>query len=342
MTTRGTSSPRATRSSRASKRVGSLSLLALCLLLAAGCGDSETSTDASTEATRSIPALPPAEAEERPAVGDGEGGVELTEIGSFDDPVHLSQPPGGGEDLYVVEQGGTIQRVGPDGETDTFLDISDEVTAGGEQGLLSVAFSPDYASSGRFYVYFTNTSGDSTIREYTVADGEADPESARDVMHVDQPFANHNGGLLLFGPDGHLYIGLGDGGGADDPDRRALDLGDPLGKILRIDPRPDGARPYSIPAANPFAGTDGARGEIYSYGLRNPGRFSFDRLTGALSIGDVGQEEQEEIDLVAKGEGRGANFGWSAFEGEARFNEDQEAPGAVPPVHVATQADGNC
>jgi glucose/arabinose dehydrogenase len=161
-------------------------------------------------------------------------------------------------------------------------------------------------------------------------------------MNIDQPFANHNGGLLLFGPDDLLYIGLGDGGGADDQDRRAQDLSDLLGKILRIDPAPAGGRQYSVPADNPFADEADARGEIYSYGLRNPWRFSFDRETGDLAIGDVGQEEQEEVDLVARGQGSGANFGWSAYEGENRFNEDQEAPGAIPPVLVATHEDGNC
>ncbi|MCL4288434.1 MAG: PQQ-dependent sugar dehydrogenase, partial [Thermoleophilia bacterium] len=159
---------------------------------------------------------------------------------------------------------------------------------------------------------------------------------------VDQPYPNHNGGLVLFGPDGKLYIGLGDGGGKGDPERRGLDLSTLLGKILRIDPRPDGDEPYTIPADNPFADTPGARPEIYSYGLRNPWRFAFDAETGDLSIGDVGQYEQEEIDLVARGEGSGANFGWSAWEGDARYNEDQDPDGAIPPVLTTFHGDGNC
>jgi glucose/arabinose dehydrogenase len=159
------------------------------------------------------------------------------------------------------------------------------------------------------------------------------------VLRVEQPFSNHNGGLVLFGPDEKLYVGLGDGGGAD-PDRNGLDLGVLLGKILRIDPRPAGGRDYSIPDSNPFTGQEGARAEIYSYGLRNPWRFSFDRLTEALSIGDVGQVQFEEIDLVPRGAGSGASFGWSALEGFERFNDDQSADGAVPPVLVYDHDEG--
>ena len=164
----------------------------------------------------------------------------------------------------------------------------------------------------------------------------ADPQSAREVLGVDQPYPNHNGGLLLFGPGEApkgsqaadlLYIGLGDGGSEDDPDRNGQDLSTLLGKILRIDPRASGERPYSVPDSNPFVGRSGARPEIYSYGLRNPWRFSFDPATGALAIADVGQNEIEEVNLVARGKGRGANFGWSAYEGFDRFNDDQQAPG---------------
>ena len=337
---RATWSPRATRSSRAS-RAGALAALAGALLIV-GCGEGGTSTEAVTDKTRAIPALPPAESEERVEVGDGDGGVELTEIGSFEAPVFVTQPPGEEEDLYVVEQGGKIQRVGPDGESETFLDISDAVTAGGEQGLLSVAFAPAYQRSGLFYVYFTDLDENQRVVEFRAEDGVVVDGSRRDVLLMEDRFSNHNGGLLLFGPDELLYIGTGDVGGADDPERNALDTTSLLGKILRIDPRQAGGRQYSIPPDNPYADDADARGEIYSYGLRNPWRFSFDRATGALSIGDVGQEEQEEVDLVARGQGSGANFGWSAYEGDDRFNDDQEAPGATPPVLVATHEDGNC
>ena len=159
----------------------------------------------------------------------------------------------------------------------------------------------------------------------------ADPESARELLFVDQPFANHNGGLVLFGPDGNLYIGLGDGGSAGDPDRNGQDLGTELGKILRIDPSPAGNRPYSIPAGQPLRRAAGALPEIWAYGLRNPWRFSFDRGGGLLYIGDVGQSSLEEIDVVGRNT-PGPNFGWSAFEGTEVYNDDQQAPGHVPPV----------
>jgi hypothetical protein len=162
----------------------------------------------------------------------------------------------------------------------------------------------------------------------------ADTQSARELLHVPHPFVNHNGGLALFGPDRLLYIGIGDGGSQNDPDRNGQNLDTLLAKLLRIDPAASDGKPYTVPEDNPFVDRPDARPEIYSYGLRNPWRFSFDRLTDDLSIGDVGQDEFEEVDLVGRGQGRGANFGWSAYEGTARFNDDQRAPNAVPPVLV--------
>ena len=233
-----------------------------------------------------------------------------------------------------------------DGEPaeEPFLDLSGEVSTGSEQGLLSVAFAPDYERSGRFFVNFTDTEGGTRIQEFRRdADDPrvADPGTRRELLRIEQPFENHNGGLLLFGPDDLLYVGTGDGGSGGDPMRNAQNLSTLLGKILRIDPAPDGGRPYRIPPSNPFVGESGALGEIYSYGLRNPWRFSFDSTTSALSIGDVGQDAIEEIDLVGRGESRGANFGWSAFEGNEPFNEDQEAPDAVPPA-LTYPLDGAC
>ena len=308
-----------------------------CSVLTFACGDDGgAGTTTPPQATAGGAGQPPQRA------GSGRGGVKLTEIGSFDSPLYVTQPPGEPEDLYVVEQGGTIERVAPDGATTTFLDISDEITSGGEQGLLSVAFSPDWQRDHLLYVDYTDGAGDSRVVEYAAPGGEVDPDSARELLRVDQPYPNHNGGLVLFGPDGKLYIGLGDGGSADDPDRNGLDLTTLLGKILRIDPEPDGDRTYTVPAGNPFAGDGDARGEIFALGLRNPWRFSFDPANGNLLIGDVGQEQQEEVDVVTPAQANGADFGWSAYEGEARFNEDQDAPEAIAPALVALHDDGNC
>jgi glucose/arabinose dehydrogenase len=226
-----------------------------------------------------------------------------------------------------------------------FLDTRAKVTAGGEQGLLSMAFAPDYAQSGRFYVYYTERSGQEAIWEYRRAtEDRADAGSARLVLRMADPEPNHNGGLMLFGADGLMYVGTGDGGGGDDQHGargNAQSLGSLLGKILRIDPRQSGARPYTVPSSNPFVGRSGARPEIYAYGLRNPWRFSFDRVTGDLSIADVGQDAVEEVDFVRKGRGRGANFGWRPWEGRSR-NFDEPAPGAIFPVITHTHDEGFC
>jgi glucose/arabinose dehydrogenase len=243
----------------------------------------------------------------------------------------------------VVEQGGRIMRVAGNGRPRVFLDLTRLVsTEGTEQGLLSMAFAPDYRRSGRFYVDYTNEDGDTRVVEYRRSKRDetiADPGSAQVILRVQQPFANHNGGLVMFGPDRSLYIGLGDGGSADDPQRNGQDLGTLLGKILRIDPR---AGAYRVPGSNPFADRAGARPEILAYGLRNPWRFSFDQETGGLWIGDVGQSDQEEIDFLAEDElASGANFGWSAFEGTARVNDDQEAPNAIEPV-LTYGREGGC
>jgi glucose/arabinose dehydrogenase len=295
------------------------------VLLIAGCGD-----DGPDEPVTTPPAT-----EERGSTepGSGAGGVSLRKLGDFDRPVFVAQPPGS-DDLYVVEQPGRVLLV-PDrdrgGETSVALDISDEVSDSGEQGLLSIAFHPQ--REGLLYTYFTDSEGDQRVVEFELAeDGSIDPGSRRDVLRMDDFASNHNGGLLLFGPDDLLYIGTGDGGQAADPERNGQDLGSPLGKILRIDPLPRGGRPYSIPEDNPFAGRAGARGEVFAYGLRNPWRFSFDPENGDLYVADVGQDSQEEVDRVPAAHAAGANFGWSAFEGTERFNEDEDAPGAVEPI----------
>ncbi len=246
----------------------------------------------------------------------------------------------------MVEQCGRIQRVPVEGGTpSTFLDVADRIVCEGEQGLLSVAFSPDYARSGRLYVYYTDTEGTARIIEYgrsTDDPSVADPESARELLAIEDFAPNHNGGLLLFGPDGYLYVGTGDGGGAGDPERTSQDLSSLLGKMLRIDPREAGGEAYTVPKDNPYVNDAGARPEILIDGLRNPWRYSFDRKTRDLWIGDVGQDELEEIDSAPAGDVLdGLDFGWSAYEGMQRFNEDQEAPDALPPT-LEYGRDGGC
>jgi glucose/arabinose dehydrogenase len=273
-------------------------------------------------------------------------GVRLVKIGDFEAPVYVTAPPDDRRRIFVVEQAGRIVVVrGGKPVAQPFLDIRAKVTAGGEQGMLSMAFAPDYAQSGLFYVYYTEKSGTESIWEYhRASDDSADPNSARLVLRMDDPEPNHNGGLMIFGPDKLMYVGTGDGGGGNDQHGsrgNAQSLSSPLGKILRIDPRRAGGRAYTIPSSNPFSGRSGARGEIYAYGLRNPWRFSFDRANGDLSIGDVGQDEVEEIDFVKKGRGRGANFGWRPWEGRRR-NFDEPAPGAIFPVITHTHQAGFC
>ncbi|MBN1528779.1 MAG: PQQ-dependent sugar dehydrogenase, partial [Thermoleophilaceae bacterium] len=229
-----------------------------------------------------------------------------------------------------------------------FLDISAQVTTGGESGLLSMAFAPDYASSGRFYVYYTDSAGYLRIAQLRRSAGNpdrADPGSERLVMRVPHQRSNHKGGQLQFGPDGRLYAGFGDGGGGGDPDRNGQDLSARLGKLIRIAPRANGG--YSIPRDNPFRNRSGARPENYAYGLRNPYRFSFDRRTGDLAIGDVGQDAVEEIDFARNGRGRGRaprggyNFGWNVWEGRSRYSSGS-APGYVGPALTHSQGAGFC
>jgi glucose/arabinose dehydrogenase len=270
--------------------------------------------------------------------------VHLVRVGTFDAPTYVTAPPHDSRRVMVVQQGGKI-RVLRGGKllARPFLDLTSRVVSGGEQGLLGMAFAPDYAKSRRFWVYFTNRRGYEEIDELRAPSRDrADAASAKALVVQADNESNHNGGQLAVGPDGYLYAGLGDGGGANDQHGargNGQDLGTLLGKIIRIAPKPGGG--YSIPKSNPFVGQSGARGEIYSYGLRNPWRFSFDRKTGDIVIGDVGQNEVEEIDFRRRGTARGVNFGWRPWEGRRR-NFNEPAPGAVFPQLTKSHANGWC
>ena len=283
---------------------------------------------------------------ERPGA-DGRGGFRAAAVGTFDEPTYVTGPRGAGGMLFVVEQRGVIRAVRNGHKAGKFLDIHGRVESGGERGLLSVAFPPDYGRSGRFYVYYTRPGGDIVIQEYRRAGHDqrrARAGSARTVLVIEHSEnANHNGGQLQFGPDGLLYAGTGDGGSAYDPPENAQNKNSLLGKLLRIDPRRKGKRRYTVPRSNPFVGRDGAN-EIYSYGLRNPFRFSFDRRGGALAIADVGQDRYEEVDYEPRDGARGANFGWDAFEGNHPLETDPSPPpaDAVPPIFEYGHDDGNC
>jgi glucose/arabinose dehydrogenase len=261
-------------------------------------------------------------------------GVGLKRIGNFSSPIYVTAPPGDTHRLFVVERAGRI-RVVKDGRKlgRPFLDISSQVSTDSERGLLSMAFAPDYKTSRRFYIYFTDHSGDIHIQEFKRSNSNANRAApgARNLLTINhREFGNHDGGQLQFGPDGRLYAGVGDGGGGGDPHNHAQSLKTDLGKLLRIDPRTrSGKRQFGV-KGNPFAGRRGARAEIWAYGLRNPWRFSFDRATGDLVIGDVGQDSVEEIDFARRGSGRGANYGWNVFEGDRRYRSGS-APGAVRP-----------
>jgi glucose/arabinose dehydrogenase len=242
--------------------------------------------------------------------------IEFTKISTRSSIVDIANAGDDSERLFLVQQSGRIYIVHDGGEMETtFLDIQDRVKFGGEQGLLSMAFSPDYKTSGYFYVWYTDSVGDTVLSRFKVSDDPdiADAQSEQIVLTVDQPFSNHNGGRLQFGPDGMLYLGLGDGGGAFDPDGNAQDGGTLLGKLIRIDVNPLHGT-YAVPGNNPFVGNGLIRDEIWALGLRNPWRISFDRMTGDLFIADVGQNELEEVNFQPGGSAVGRNYGWDIME----------------------------
>ena len=260
------------------------------------------------------------------------------------EPLFVTAPPGDTLRVFVVEKTGTVRIIAHDTLlTIPYLDLSRRVSRGSEQGLLSIAFHPDYASNGFVYASYTDAAGDTRIVRYTVsADANvADSTTGDTILAVPQPYSNHNGGLIAFGPDGMLWVGLGDGGSGGDPQNRAQHRDSLLGKLLRLDV--DGASPYAIPADNPFVSDTTARPEIWSYGLRNPWRFSFDRATGDLYIADVGQGQWEEVDVAPSlaGRGSGVNWGWRVMEGAHCYNAATcNTSGLALPLVEYSHADG--
>ena len=319
----------------------------------AGCGgDDGAAPGVTTTEPPAAEGEPPAgdSTTSAPAAESPLDGIEITAtpVAQVDSPTALVVRPGS-ETMYVAERPGRVRPVtvagtGPDRTYqvgDPVLDISDNVVADGERGLLDIVFSPD---GGTLYVHYSLApSGDARVAAYTMAGDEVDTGSYRELLAVEDPFPNHNGGEMEFGPDGYLYIALGDGGGGGDPEGNGQDTQALLGKILRIDPAsPSGGQGYGIPADNPFADGAGGRPEVWLYGVRNPWRFSFDRANGDLWIGDVGQNEWEEIDQLqaAAGGGRGANLGWNEVEATHPFEGGSNPDGGVLPVFEYSHDEG--
>jgi glucose/arabinose dehydrogenase len=306
--------------------------------------DTEPPTDGPTD-TGPTDTGPPTDGPVAPGMA-GDPDVVFTEVAVLEQPINLAvrhdDPT-----LYIAEQPGRITAVDRGtGETRTVLDVSDLTAARGERGLLGLSFSPD--GSLAFTNHTDAGTGATVVSEYEVGpDGTFDRASQRILLEVAQPFGNHNGGHLVTGPDGLLYIGMGDGGSGGDPERFALDLTTLLGKLVRIDPSPSDDLPYTVPDDNPFVDVDGALPEIFAIGLRNPWKFGFDPATDDLWITDVGQNRVEEINYVpdpgdGSVAGAGLSFGWSAFEGTERFNDDVDPEGHTDPVLTYDHSQGEC
>ncbi len=261
--------------------------------------------------------------------------VVLTTLTTAQSPTAGAAGPDG--TVWIAERAGTVRVLSDQGLGQPVLDVSDETTTDGERGLLGIAFDKDFT---HFYISFTNLEGTSTVDEFAVQDGKIQPDTRRTVLTQTQPYANHNGGDIKFGPDGYLYIALGDGGSGGDPQGNGQNLDTLLGKLLRIDPR--GGEPYAIPPDNPFVDDPNAKDEIWAYGLRNPWRFSFDEGTGDLLIGDVGQSGWEEIDWAPADSDGGENYGWSQMEGNHPFRGGTEPANHVPPVHEYDRSGLGC
>ncbi|HWB70268.1 MAG TPA: PQQ-dependent sugar dehydrogenase [Solirubrobacterales bacterium] len=295
-------------------------------------------------------ARPHSQSTQKPARA-GAVGVALKQVGRFDSPVYVTGAPGFPNLLFVVEQAGRVEVLrGGHRLSRPFLDISGSISSGGERGLLSIAFPPDYKRSRRFYAYFTNPGGNIQVDEFRRrSPTRAAGGPGRRVIEIPHPVnSNHNGGQLQF-LGNLLYFGTGDGGSGGDPPNNAQNRESLLGKLLRIDPRPSHGRPYSIPADNPFVGRPG-RDEIFSYGLRNPFRFSFDTVSAKqprLAIGDVGQNRFEEVDYTTLSAAKGANFGWDAFEGFSPYRDENSGTpdpgGTTKPIFAYPHSrDGSC
>jgi len=315
---------------------GRLRTMAAAVLLAgglAGCG-----SDGPADPT---PSPSPSPVNCTPVTGTPPLTSQLVAAG-FRNPLDLQSAPGDHERLYVVEQGGRIRVVrGGQVAATPFLDIGSRISSGGERGLLGLAFHPQFATSRRFFVNYTDPDGDTRIAEFrATSSDQADAQSERLLLAVDQPFANHNGGGLAFGNDGMLYVALGDGGSGGDPLGNGQDLSTPLGKLLRIDV--DRGSPFAVPSDNPFVSRPGAFPAVWAYGLRNPFRFSVDRSTGDLYIGDVGQNRLEEIDVGLAARGGGENYGWNMMEGLSCFSPASgcNMSGLTLPVVDYSHSDG--
>lgn len=251
-------------------------------------------------------------------------------------PVYMTYAPDDSGRLFVVEKGGIVRVIKNNKlQSDSYLDIEDLVSKGSEQGLLSIAFPPDFKQTKHFFVNYTDVHGDTLIGMFKEeSPEEADPESLKVVLKIVQPYTNHNGGLILFGPDNNMYIGMGDGGSSGDPDSYAQNPSSMLGKILRVSIQPDGS--YSVPTDNPFVADKKYLPEIWALGMRNPWRFSFDAETGRLFAGDVGQDSEEEIDIIEKGR----NYGWNLVEGKSCFKKDCDLKKFTAPIATYGRTEG--
>jgi glucose/arabinose dehydrogenase len=315
---------------------GRLAVTLLSVFLVAACSPSVSPSTPTATSHAPTPAAtaPGGSGAPSPAASAGAGGsfdptgvtVDVAvAVSGFDSPVDVTNAGDGSGRLFVVEQAGRIRLVKDGALVERpFLDITGRIASGGERGLLGLAFHPDYPSDPRFFVDYTDTDGNTVVSQFTVSGADpdsGDPNSEVVLMHIAQPFANHNGGAVVFGPDGMLYIATGDGGSAGDPQGNGQRLDTYLGKILRVDVdvAPGSSTAYQVPADNPFATTAGAKPEIWFYGLRNPWRIRFDRETDDLWIGDVGQNAWEEIDVARAGQ-KGLDYGWNIMEATHCFN----------------------